>query len=107
MATTRLDEQEWQRYFDRIADALHGWKATVQVVAPDIGAQFAAEGTDIVGIAYDPKDNLLEVALDGLDHLIRHPREIYVDETPDGLAMIEAIDADGRKHIIQISRRQA
>jgi len=105
MATKRLDEAEWHRYFDEIADDLRDRKATVQVVAQDIGAQFAAEGLGIVGITYDRKDRLLEIALDGLNHMIQQPREIYVDEAPDGLAMVEATDADGRKHIVQISRQ--
>ena len=103
MATKRLDEHDWGRYFNDAASALRGRKATVEVVAPDIGAQFAAVGLDVIGIAYDPKDRLLEVALDGMDHLIRHPQEIYVDETPHGLAVVEATDGSGRKHIVQIT----
>ena len=105
MTTRKLDEQEWHKYFDESARALRGLKATVEVVAADIGAQFVAEGLGIVGITYDQKDKLLEVALDGLDHLIMHPQKIYVDETPHGLAVVEATDADGRKHIIQIGRQ--
>jgi hypothetical protein len=102
MTTRKLDEQEWHKYFDESARALRGLKATVEVVAADVGAQFVAEGLGIVGITYDQKDKLLEVALEGMDHLIRHPQEIYVDETPHGLAVVEATDADGRKHIVQI-----
>ena len=103
MATRRLDEHDWGRYFDDAAGALRGRKATVEVVAPDGGAQFAAVGLDVIGIAYDPKDRLLEVALDGMDHLIRHPQEIYVDETPRGPTVVEATDGSGRKHIVQIA----
>jgi hypothetical protein len=102
MPTTKIGEGEWHRYFDTVGSALQGRKATVQVIGPDIGAQFAAEDLGIIGITYDQKDQLLEIALDGLDHLIRHPREIYIDETPDGAAMIEVVDADEHKHIIQI-----
>lgn len=102
MATKRLDEEEWGRYFDNAAGTLLGRKATVEVVAPDVGAQFAAVGVNVIGIVYDPKDKLLEVALDGMDHLIRHPQEIYVEETPRGLSAVEATDGSGRKHIVQI-----
>jgi hypothetical protein len=105
MTTRKLDEQEWHRYFDECDRALRGLKAVVEVVAADVGAQFVAEGLSIVGITYDQKGRLLEVALEGMDHLIRHPQEIYVDETPQGLAVVEATDADGRKHIIQITRQ--
>jgi hypothetical protein len=105
MTTRKLDEQEWHRYFDERASALHGRKAVVEVVAADVGAQFVAENLGIVGITYDPKGRLLEVALGGMDHMIRHPQEIYVEETPQGIATFEAIDAEGRKHIVQIGRR--
>jgi hypothetical protein len=103
MATKRLDEEEWGWYFDQAAAALRGRKATVEVVAPDVGAQFAAAGLDIIGITYDHKDRLLEIALDGMDHLIRDPQEIYVNETPRGLDAVEATDVGGRKHIVQIA----
>jgi hypothetical protein len=101
----KLNPEEWHRYFNNIASALHGRKATVEVVAPDVGAQFVAEELGIIGITYDPKGQLLEVALDGMDHLIRSPVEIYVDERPHGIGVVEATDADGRKHIIQFVRQ--
>jgi hypothetical protein len=105
MTTRKLDEQEWHRYFDEGDHALRGQKATVEVVGADVGAQFVAEGLSIFGITYDQKGRLLEVVLEEMDHLIPHPQEIYVDETPQGLAVVEATDADGRKHIIQIIRQ--
>lgn len=102
MTTKRIEQGEWGRYFDLNGGALKGRKATLQVIGPDIGAQVAAEGLRIVGVAYDPKDRLLEIALDGLDHLIRHPQEIHVDEALHGAMVIEAVDGDGRKHIVQV-----
>lgn len=103
MATKKIEQAEWRRYFDTNGGALHGRKATVQVIGPDIGAQLAAEGLPIVGVTYDSKDQLLEIALDGLDHLIRHPQEIYVDESPHGAMVLEAVDGEGRKHIVQVA----
>jgi len=104
MTTRKLNQEEWQLYFDRIAKSLRDRKATVEVVSPDVGAQFIAEELGILGITYDPRSGLLEVALDGMDHLIRHPVEIYVDETPEGIGVVEATDDDNRKHIIQLVR---
>jgi hypothetical protein len=39
----------------------------------------------LLGITYDPNKDLLETALEGLDHLIAHPREISVEDGPEGL----------------------
>jgi hypothetical protein len=43
---------------------------------PASSATSAAEWPPLRGVAYDPKDDVLEVALEGIDHLIEHPREI-------------------------------
>jgi hypothetical protein len=42
-------------------------------------------------ITIDPNGDLLEIALDGLDHLIHRPREIYVEDGP-GLTAVVIVD---------------
>jgi hypothetical protein len=54
------------------------------------------------GLAYDPRDDILEVALEGLDHLIPSPREIYVDDGGELLASVEIVDATGNKQILKL-----
>jgi hypothetical protein len=44
----------------------------------------------------------VEVLLEGLDHLIRSPRDIYIDQGPAGLTSMEVIDADGVRQIIRL-----
>ena len=66
------------------------------------GDQIQAEWAPVVGIVYDPKDDVLKMALGGLDHMIPKPREIYVDEGPLGLTSFEAVDADDVRHIVQL-----
>lgn len=61
----------------------------------------SAEGLSIAGITYDQQGRLLEVAPEGLDHLIGHPQDIYLDETSKVLAVVQAINAEGRNHIIR------
>ena len=51
------------------------------------------------GIVYDAGNDLVEIALENLDHLIRAPREIYVEEGPSGLASMEVVDRDGVRHL--------
>ncbi|GAA4257613.1 DUF5335 family protein [Azospirillum formosense] len=105
MTTTRLEEQEWHRYFSAAKNILYGRLASVQVVGADVGAQRVADRVSLLGVTFDPKGHLLDVALDGLNHLIQNPREIYVDEAPSGAIAMDVVDADGRKHIIQIGDR--
>ena len=54
----------------------------------------------LLGISYDPKDDIIEIALEGVDHLIPKPREVYVEENGLVLSSLEVIDAEGTHQII-------
>jgi len=49
----------------------------------------------------EAKEAEIEVALEGLDHMIRRPREIYVENDAGTPVSIEVIDADGGKQIVK------
>jgi len=57
--------------------------------------------------ANDPNDDLVEVALDGLDHMIPHPREIYLDNGARALTSIEIVDSAGVKQIVKLKDQLA
>jgi hypothetical protein len=56
----------------------------------------------LLGITYEPKDDIAEVMLDGYDHMIRGPREIYLDNGAGALTSIEIVDANGVKQIVKL-----
>jgi hypothetical protein len=49
-----------------------------------------------------PNDDLVEVALERLDHMIRKPREIYLEDWIRGLTTIEIVDADRTKQVVKL-----
>lgn len=102
MATVKLDKGTWQAYFDRITKLVVGKQAEIEVASLNIGDQIEAEWVALLGIAYDPKSDLVEILLEGLDHLIRNPRDIYVDQGPTGLTSMEVIDTDDVRQIIRL-----
>ncbi len=102
MHTRKLEQSEWKPYSERISKALSGKRAEVEVVSLDLGHQIQAEWLPIYGVTYDPKDKLFEVALEGLDHLIPAPQEVYALEGPEGLASLEIVDAEGRRQIVRL-----
>jgi hypothetical protein len=59
-----------------------------------------AEWAPIIGVTYDPKDDLIDVELEGLDHMIHKPRELYV-ENGIGVASLGIVDADGARQIVK------
>jgi hypothetical protein len=102
MTIRKLDKSEWRPFFDRISKALIGKRAEVEVASLALGDQIEVECLPLIGIAYDPKDDILEVALDGVDHPIPHPQEIYIDETTELLNSLEVIDRDGTSQIVHL-----
>jgi hypothetical protein len=102
MATRKLDKKEWRSFFDRFSTRLEGKQAEIEVVSLQLGDQVEADWLPLLGIAYDPNDDIVEVALEDLDHLIAKPRELYVEEGPGGLAALEIVDSDDVKQIIKL-----
>jgi hypothetical protein len=103
MATVKLEKPAWHTYFDNVSKILTGKRAEVEVDALSLGSQIEAEWVPLIGIVYDPKDDLIEVILEGLDHMIRNPREIFVDHDAVGLlTSMEVIDADDVRQIIKL-----
>src|SRR6478752_832756 len=101
MTTRKLDKRHWHTFFDGVSKLLEGKQAEIEVASLALGDQVEADWLPLLGIAYDPKDDLVEVALEGLDHLIPSPREIYVDDDPLGLLTFEIVNADDVREIIR------
>jgi hypothetical protein len=103
MSTLRnLPKDEWRGFFDRVSKPLLGRWAEIEVAALDLGDQIVAEWVPLIGITYDSKDDLLDVALDRANRLIRHPQEIMVEEAESGLASVAVVDADGARHVVRL-----
>jgi Family of unknown function (DUF5335) len=71
-----------------MSKALLGKWAEIEVASLDLGDKIVAERVPQLGITYDSKDDLVDVALDRFNHLIRRPREITVDESLTGLESV-------------------
>jgi hypothetical protein len=102
MASRTIPQAEWRAFFDSMADALVGKRAEVEAASLDLGDQIVAEWVPLLGVTYDAQDDLLDVALSGLNHLIRRPREIYVQESPKGVQTVAVVSADGVKQILHL-----
>jgi len=85
-----------------MSKALTGKWAEIEVASLDLGDQITAEWIPMIGITYDSKDDLVDVALDRYDHLIRHPKQVVVDEQGGALTSVAVIDADGARQIVRM-----
>ncbi len=102
MTVLALEKTEWRMYFDRMARALLGKRAEIEVASLELGDQIEAEWVPLLGVTYDPKGDVLEIALDGLEHRVPKPQRIFVEEGRAGLDSFEVIDHAGLSHIVRL-----
>jgi uncharacterized protein DUF5335 len=107
MTARKLDKIQWRAFFDDFSRMLEGKQAEIEVASLALGSQVETEWVSLHGITYDPKDDLVEVAVEGLNHMIRKPREIYVESEAGALASLEIVDADGVKQVVRLRQRSS
>ena len=102
MSTTiQLERGAWQAYFDAASRRLAGQQVEIEIAALDIGDQIAAEWLPTLGLSYDVREDVLAVIAEGLNHMIHHPQQVFVEQEGDALRSVQATDADGRSQIIR------
>jgi hypothetical protein len=94
VATYELARSEWRGYCDRLSKELVGRKVELDVASLDLGAHVEARWLPMLGIVFDSRADVLEIALDGVGHSILAPREIHVEETERGLVALEIVSAN-------------
>jgi hypothetical protein len=102
MAAQKIDKSAWRAFFDRLSRGLVGTRAEIEVASLALGDQIEAEWLPFLGITYDSKDNVLEIALEGVDHLIANPKEVWADAGSGALLNFEVIDGEGVSQIIRL-----
>lgn len=101
MSVRKLERAEWRPFFDRLSKTLEGRRAEIEIASLSLGQQVEANWLPLIGLAYDPKDDIIEVALDRLDHLIQKPRDVFLDEEAGVVSSLEIIDADNVRQIVK------
>lgn len=101
MSMRHLPRGEWRRYCDELSRALAGKRVELEVVSLDLGDHVEARWVPLLGIVYDARADVLEIAVDGIGHTIRAPREVHAEETDRGLVALEVIAADEARQIIK------
>jgi hypothetical protein len=96
-----IEKSKWAAYCERVSEALQG-PAEIEVVSLDLGNQVEADWLPLIGISYDPKDDIIDIALQGVGHIIRHPRELRADGEFAELSALEITDKDGVQHLVRL-----
>jgi hypothetical protein len=102
MPLRRLRRGEWREYCDRLSKALAGGSAELEVVSLALGDRLATQWVRLLGVTYDAKSNVMEVALEGLDHMIADPIDVCVEETARGVVALEITAGGGEQEIVRL-----
>ena len=70
MPTRKLDKAEWRPFLDGISKLLEAKEVEIEVASLSLGDQVQAKWLPLHGVTYDSKDDMVEVALEGLDHMM-------------------------------------
>jgi hypothetical protein len=97
-----VDKSKWQAATDLLSRQIHGQPARLEVASLKLGDQVEAEWTPLLGVTYDPKDDLFEIRLEGLDHLVTHPRQFAIRERAGLADSLMVVDGEGIEHILQL-----
>ncbi|RPI60793.1 MAG: hypothetical protein EHM50_06760 [Lysobacterales bacterium] len=71
-----------------------GRRVELDVASLDLGDRVQARWLPLLGVVFDVRGDVLEIALDGRGHSILSPREILLEETERGLVALEIVAAD-------------
>lgn len=113
MLNRYIARHEWQRYFDAFSRKYckNGTPeyAEISIARPQTkGTPQAVLWLPLIGITYEPKEDVLEVAVEGLGRRTFHPEEIWAEVHMDGFVGTFLIrNQDGTREVITLRRRPA
>ncbi len=74
----------------------------LEVVSLSIGDRLVSRWVPLIGLTYDSRANVLQIALPNVDHAIESPQALWIDETPRGLVAIEIATADSKNEVLRL-----
>ena len=102
MAWKKLEESEYEAYFDTLSKAFTNEKVEIEVLAVSIGAQKQTRWIPLIGISYDPPEKTISIISEAIDHRIKRPQEVQIHKSDAGIDTIQITGADGYEHLLKL-----
>ena len=96
-----VEKTDWEAYLDTVAKHLGARVVEVEVAGLDLGDQIEADWVPLLGLSYDPREDVVSVAVEGAERLVRQPVEVVVEDGVEGVRWIDIRDADGHHNIVR------
>ena len=71
-----IDKCGWRVALARLSKSLSGKQAEIEIAALRLGWPDRWRNGCLSSVTCDPKDDIVEVVLEGLDHIVSRPREL-------------------------------
>ena len=92
MSTQEIARDEWASFLDRFSKQHEGWLVTLEVFAPDLGAQEEAtelplEGISLSSSGQEPDTIAISVGKEPGDHVthtVTEPERVWLEQTTEG-----------------------
>ena len=91
MPTQEIPREDWDSFFDVFSRQHEGWLATLEVFAPDLGAQEEARELPLEGISVASGNDADAIAInlgktpeDHITHTVTKPEHVWLDQTSEG-----------------------
>jgi hypothetical protein len=100
MGIQKFERSKWTDVCAAVSVALLGKRAEIEVVSLSDGLLIEARWLPVIGIAFDPVNDALKIMLDGVDHFVFEPREMYLDFGLGGVQSLGILDKENSWQIV-------
>lgn len=102
MTARSIQKAEWGSFCAAISQALEGSQAEIEVASIDLGQQVEKQWAPLIGISYDPEDDVIDIALEEVDHIVNKPKELLADIEDTSVSALQITDGDGTRHLVRL-----
>jgi hypothetical protein len=100
MGIQKLDRSKWIDACAAVSNGMMGKRAEIEVVSPVDGVMIEARWLPMIGIVFDPVNDSMRIMLDGVDHFVFQPREMYLDFGFGGVQSLGILDNENAWQIV-------
>src|SRR6266480_2956333 len=104
MPTQEIQREEWHKFFEAFSRQHEGWLATLEIFAPDVGAQEEAHELPLEGISITSGGNgadgiaisLGKTPEDHVTHTVTKPEHVWLEQTSGGANAALEIESESQ-----------
>jgi hypothetical protein len=102
MTTRNIDKAHWRGFLENITLDLVGSGSEAEVGYLALRCRVAEKWLGLFGLNYDPRADAIEIALDGIDHVIDAPRQLLAEIGAAGLESLAIVSANHTSQIVRL-----